>query len=587
MFSPIPTRIEDILNAQTKYAIPRYQRDYKWGKEEAIELLEDLRNYMGSSEQNLFLGNLIFQKSRDQITLVVDGQQRLTTLMVLLIACRSRACELKNIKVLPKIQEKITFVDTKTGNSLGPRLIASESVQDILTYMGQDEWDGTFPSSLPKKKHVKRQIHRVKPIYETFLAEVRKLNKKELSDFLGALYDSYVIRVEVENETDALAIFERTNARGLDLEISDLLKNHLFAENVEGIKDKWDRIVDNSSGTLLRMLKYFYVSRKGYVLKPQLYKALKKYGEAITPLEMTNQLEDFSEFYRVVKNPESNLIQEFFSDREITSISSVQYRFQKIARSLEALREFGVVQFCPPAYAALSCMLRTSGKKDDGAAKALINLFETFEKYHFINNAICERVGNEVEKLYADTCEKYEESKNFQGTTKYLIDELKKRLANADEFMANFKTVSYTTDDISTIAYIFDRFNNYDLDPGQSVPLYFPDKTVFRKNFTVEHFLPQNIDPAKKPKNVDNDAIHNIGNLLVIYFKDNSALGNASPAEKVSLLTGRMAPKTKNLRIVDEFLADYGKRAAKWDANMIADRAKRLANRAYKEIWKI
>src|SRR5271169_4115537 len=144
MFNPVPTRLEDIFNSPSQFAIPLYQRDYKWGKEEALELIEDLESYMEAESENLFLGNLIFERSKDQKTFVVDGQQRLTTLMVLLIACRMRARDLGLVKLEPKIQEKITFMDSKTGESLGCRLIASESVRDVFEHMATDTWDGHF-----------------------------------------------------------------------------------------------------------------------------------------------------------------------------------------------------------------------------------------------------------------------------------------------------------------------------------------------------------------------------------------------------------------------------------------------------------
>ena len=229
MFSPVPTRIEDILNAPAQFVIPVYQRDYKWGKDEAAELVEDITSYMDSEDDNLFLGNFILEKAKDKKTYVVDGQQRLTTLLLLLIACRMRAKELRLPKLEPRIQEKITFMNTTTGESLGRRLVASESIRDLLEHMATVDWDGSFPR-LIKKKSAKRKVKKIKPIYEVFLRAVSDFGPSDLSTFLGALYNAYVARIEVESEVEALSIFERTNARGLDLEISDLLKTFLFSK---------------------------------------------------------------------------------------------------------------------------------------------------------------------------------------------------------------------------------------------------------------------------------------------------------------------------------------------------------------------
>jgi len=585
MFNPVPTRLEDIFNSPSQFAIPVYQREYKWGKEEALELIEDLESYKDAENEHLFLGNLIFEKSKEQKTFVVDGQQRLTTILLLLISCRMRARDLGLTKLEPRIQEKITFMDSTTGESLGCRLIASESVREVFEHMANISWDGKFPNVLGKKP-VKRKVNKVKPIYDSFLKQVAEFSAAELSKFLGAIYNSYVARIEVESEVEALSIFERTNARGLDLEISDLLKNFLFIKKVEGIEDLWSQILENSGGTILRMLKYFYVSKKGYVLKPQLYKKLKGYGAEVGPQQLTQQLADFSKFYRVAKAPEKSLTKIFFEDGGFTEIFEDQYRYEKINRALEALREFNVVQFCPPAFAAIDCLAQNGGKSKPADAKKLIQLFEMFEKYHFINNVICERVGNEVEKLYADACLWYSESNNFIQTTDKLINELKSKLAKESEFVANFTELSYSSDQISLLTYIFDRFNNHSLDPGQCVQIYNPDPKLRRRNHNIEHFLPQKPEAGLKIKKADLEFGDNIGNLLVIYFKDNSSLNNASPAEKIKRLKTDLSQKVQNLKHVTDFISDYEGDASTWSGERIKKRAHDMAIKAYREVWK-
>src|SRR5262249_25549366 len=218
IFSPVPTRIEDILNAPAQFAIPVYQRDYKWGKEEAVELVEDLNSYKDLEGENLFLGNFILEKSKGRKTYIVDGQQRLTTFLLLLIACRMRAKELGLAKLEPRIQEKITFMNSTTGESQGCRLIASESIRDLLDHMADVSWDGTFPRII-NKKPTKRKTKKIKPIYDEFVRAISLFGQTELSKFLDTLYNAFVAKIEVESEVEALSIFERTNARGLDLEI--------------------------------------------------------------------------------------------------------------------------------------------------------------------------------------------------------------------------------------------------------------------------------------------------------------------------------------------------------------------------------
>lgn len=590
MFNPISTSVLDILNSTTQFAIPVYQRDYKWGEEEATELIEDLRNYDDTTKAGLFLGNIIFEKSNEQHTLVVDGQQRLTTLLLLLVACRTHAKNISEGAIATLIQGKITFTDPTNSKSLGCRLIASDSIREVFDHISKDNWDGSFPTVIErggKKQQVKRQVNRLKPIYDYFLKVISDFKQPELSKFLGAIYHAYVIRIEIKNEEEALTLFERTNARGLDLEISDLLKNHLFSKKVKDIEDSWKEILGNSSNTILRMLKYFYVSKRGYVLKPQLYKKLKGYSAEIGAEEFTEELAEFSRFYRAAKNAEEILTVEYFTEVGLPEVFQHEHRPQIINACLQGLREFGVIQYCPVAFAAIECLKRNGGQDSGADAKALIRLFEAFERYHFVNNAICDRVGNEVERLYAEYCEQYQDSKDFRKTTQALINALKGKLASQEEFAAKFAELKYEDGGNSLLFYIFDRFNNHGLDPEQGLRIYNPDPKLKRRNYTVEHFLPQKPEADLKVTTETKEVVDSIGNLLAIYFRDNSKLGNFSPAKKIEKLKGDLSKQVDNASYVKDFITTYGAAAANWNKEQIQKRTEAMAKHAYQTVWKI
>jgi uncharacterized protein with ParB-like and HNH nuclease domain len=238
VINPTTVKIGSILASSKKFEVPRYQREYAWGKTEALDFMEDLKSYTESDDGNLFLGTLIFHdldKHKDK-SRIVDGQQRLTTILVLLIACKELAKKLNATNLVPVIQSKITFVDDTTGDSLGCRLIASESIREVFEVISKDDWDGDFPTKVGKKQ-VKRQVSKIKPIFDFFALEIKDFDQKKLSSFLKVLYDSYVVRIDIQDEAEAFSIFERTNARGLDLEASDLLKNYLFQSGVSDLEE--------------------------------------------------------------------------------------------------------------------------------------------------------------------------------------------------------------------------------------------------------------------------------------------------------------------------------------------------------------
>ncbi|MBI5887840.1 MAG: DUF262 domain-containing protein [Deltaproteobacteria bacterium] len=470
MINPNPSSIGDILNSTSQFAVPNYQREYTWGKNEAIEFFEDLKSYADSGTGNLFLGTLIFdvsEKNKNSIK-VVDGQQRITTILLFLIACRNVAKQINANNLATLIQNKITFTDPTTAESRGCRLIASVKIKDVFEDIASDfNWDGTF-SPKPGKKPFKWQVNLIKPIYDYFYDEIKSFNQTDLSKFLKAIYEAYVVRIDIEDELEAFSIFERTNARGVDLEASDLLKNYLFQQGVDGLEEIWPQVVESSDRTLLRMLKYFYVARKGYVTKSDLYKKLRIYGTNIGPFNLVKEIDDFSKFYSAIRTAGRAEIKDYFDSIGCSAIACDQDKYEEIYLALEGLRLFKIAQIYPLLYAAISCFIRDGGGDNQSLSKKLIQMFDMMEKYHFINTAICERMGNEVEKLYATYCEKYaDKDSKFEKTTKELMHSLKGKLATENEFAARFVELSYSAESIPLISYIFDRINNVDRKPGQ------------------------------------------------------------------------------------------------------------------------
>ncbi|PKM98232.1 MAG: hypothetical protein CVU79_04200 [Elusimicrobia bacterium HGW-Elusimicrobia-3] len=590
MITPKSSKIEEILNSSTKYEVPKYQRAYSWGKSEAVEFLEDLTSYAeanGGKKIRLFLGTMIFDTSSEdeKILKVVDGQQRITTIMLLLIACRNLAKKINDTRLAQEIQRLITFTNLTNAQEDGEKLMVSESIKNIFNEISKFEWNGDFPTKLGLK-HIKRQVNRVKPIYDFFWDEISNYDSRQLSTFLDAIYNSYIVRIDIRDTVEAFSIFERTNARGMDLEASDLLKNFLFSKGVAGLEESWAQISDNADGNILRMLKYFYVSKHGYVSKADLYKRIREYGDVITAPVLVEELKDFAEYFAAIRMSDVNGIREYFEKIGHVTIAKDADKYEDLHVSLEGLRLFKVSQIYPLIYSAIECFKRAGGASDKTLSKKFISLIKALERYHFVNNAICERIGNEVEKPYADFCLKYAKSDKFAEITQELVGVLKNKLAHKDEFVSRFTDLSYSQDSIPLLSYIFDRTNNYSLAPGQRVRIYNSDQKVLRKNHNIEHFYPQKPEAEMKKDSHTQEVVDNIGNLLAISFRVNSKLGNISPEKKVAKLRGSLDKEIMNTPYVKDFLNKYGGNASAWNKKMIETRAKDLANESYDKIWK-
>ena len=131
-----------VLQPGKKYIIPTYQRPFTWGLQEARELFEDIE----SSEQNMlnFLGTMIFQEEKDEGLKVVDGQQRLTTLTLLIIAIRNRATKIntdESKRMSGMMSSYVIFSDPISGAVSGYRIIPSNKVGKLFNHIADPKWD--------------------------------------------------------------------------------------------------------------------------------------------------------------------------------------------------------------------------------------------------------------------------------------------------------------------------------------------------------------------------------------------------------------------------------------------------------------
>ncbi|MBU6371004.1 DUF262 domain-containing protein, partial [Patescibacteria group bacterium] len=434
MLEPKSATILSIFNSPHRVVVPKYQRNFTWGRNEAQELVEDLKAKMIDPNLNLFLGTVIFDisKNKDGEIFVIDGQQRLTTISILLSACR-QAAKKKMPQFADSIQERVSFKDPYSGKYEGQRLVVSPSIKEIYEYISRDNWTGEFSDKIGSKS-IKRQVNKVRPLFEYFLGEVNSLKVEDLQQFVKSLYDAYFVRIDIENTSQAFDIFERMNARGVPLDVADLLKNHLFATiDIPEIEEQWIEIIENSGNTPLRMLKYYWVSKSGYIKKSDLYKNIRNYAIKNGSRALVDELQDFSFFYKLVREGELQDLKDYFQDKGLTEITENESYLQKVFDVIEALKLFGITQIYPVLYSAIVAYKKDSSR----SAKDLLELLDVFEKYHFINNVICERVGNEVEKLYTNYAKDFNKEK-FKPLSISLRDDLKTRLASKEEFTSNF-----------------------------------------------------------------------------------------------------------------------------------------------------
>ena len=228
-------------NQNEQFIIPAYQRRYAWKEVQVRAMFDDI-DLLQENDNHLF-GMLVFHAKTfigglNQPELV-DGQQRITTLSILLMAIRKRFLELDK-------QEK-AYEITKMLTSKG-----YDDIERNKVILG--DLDNSDYSYLIKEKNfdqIKNQ--NLKNAYMSFYAWVSKRNLEQINKFFYKLINvAVVIRLDIGLAKDAYKLFETINNRGLKLSGTDLIKNFLFGHAsqlgdhiLEEIKDIWTEVITN------------------------------------------------------------------------------------------------------------------------------------------------------------------------------------------------------------------------------------------------------------------------------------------------------------------------------------------------------
>lgn len=590
MRDPKKYRIKEILDEKTKIFVPKYQRGYDWkGDEQVRDFFSDIFSCIEAKDnKDLFLGTTIFDVSREkekEKVEIIDGQQRMTTIFIILIACRNYAKHvLKDDKMAFATQQKISKTDS-FGEIEDFKMIGSDTISDVFSEMCGANWSGTFEDLIKKKnrnQQVKRQNARLKPVYDFAYSEIENYCQKDIEKlkiFLEQLYENtYVIKIDIEDKSEAFEIFERTNARGKYLEISDLLKNFLFSKNkeidVQNIEEYWNKITENAGSSMLRMLKYFWVSRKGYISSRDLYRNIRYYANEIGINSFVEELQEFSRFYSVYFSKDETDFKKWMKEY---GFAADDMYLNEATRSVAALKIFGVTQSIPLIYSGFRSYV-FSNKKEP---KDFLTFLRFIESYHFINNKICNRIGNQVEQNYAKWSSEFYNRKDFSFFSKEIINQLSEDIATQEEFLANFKLISYENqDDKMKIHYIFDRFANKGVKDGQRINLinYYNIQNQIKSSFNIEHLFNQSDAKSK-----DLEYIHEIGNLFVIPKQINGILSNSSFEKKIDIFL-HPEKHRNNIKNIPGYLREFAmnnKEKKEWTRENIQKRTKELGLELY------
>jgi uncharacterized protein with ParB-like and HNH nuclease domain len=545
--------------------VPRFQRPYSWEKGEIEDFWNDT---VVSNERDYFIGSIVvFTGSDDDVFGIVDGQQRLTTITMLLCAIRNALAKEKFPKLAnglhglierPDINDELQYVlQTETSYPFLQQRIQKFEPTNEKCEVGEEELrlEEGF-------KYLSEQVSDVVASVKSnpALSEMQKrvAVEEELTTIRDNILQLKVILVILQNEEDAYTIFETLNTRGRDLTVSDLVRTHLTRllpkpnKNVDLAKERYNAIIADfeASEADIRMnqfLHHLWLSQYEYTTEKKLYKAIRRQIKSKEAAKsFLGALEDDGEIYRHIHEPDSRK----WANEE-----------REVRDALSALNLFRVRQQLPFILA----VLHAYDQKE-------LNLKHTrraicaVEHFHLVFTAVTsQRSSGGISFMYALHARELRNAKTLENRIK-VIDELLKKLKTKrpeyQEFEANFRTLLCSekfTKRKPLVQYVLNRFAQK-----------FGGVTTEAKGMTVEHLANQNGSGYK------DEEVAEIGNLIWVSEKLNGELGNKPFAEKLRILQ-------ESSVWVDSFL----KKQSRWTPTEIRKRSDFLAKTAYDKVWNL
>ncbi|UOS29449.1 DUF262 and DUF1524 domain-containing protein [Helicobacter pylori] len=526
-------------NQKNQLVIPIYQRLYSWEKEQCKQLWDDIIKIGGDDKMDgHFIGSILYVLDSithsNNVLLIIDGQQRLTTITLLLTALRNHWSDKHK-----EIENHYLINSGKDGDKKF-RLILSESDKDTLLYL--IDKDRRKPSE-PSLK-----------IVENFkLFEEWVSNTDKLETIFKGLEKLMIVEIALEKEKDdPQLIFESMNSKGMELTQTDLIRNYIVmeteVEKQEGFYNKYWRAMEEE----------FKQNKKWFDRFVRHYLTIK-----------TREIPNINKVYAVLKDyrqKEGIGIEDLLKDLQKYCGYFCQIVFKKEAnkdlnKALGFLVDLEMDVIYPLLLELYSDYSDGVLSKDD--FRRSIALIESY----ICRRAVCGLGTNSLNKVFPSFTkhiQKDEYFKSLKAHFGYLTE--KQRFPNNDEFKDCFITIDFYK--FQKNEYFFERLENFDR-----------KERVYTHEYTKEHIMPQTLteewekDLGENFQEIHDKYLHTIGNLTLTGY--NSEYSNKSFQEKQGMEKGfKDSPLRLNQGLRD--LKSFGEEEIKKRANDLADLALKI-----------
>ena len=275
------------------YRVPMFQRDYSWTEQEWDDLWQDIVAMLEpEGEQGHYMGYLVLQSGDERNFDIIDGQQRMTTLSLIVLAVLRNLRRLVDLKIDPDDNRRREEELRKTYiGYLDPVTLIPRSKLYLNRHNDQFYQNYLVPLERLPKRNLKASEHLLRKAFEWFEARIRDRFSQarsgaELARFVDTFADRLFFTViSVTDELNAFKVFETLNARGVRLSSTDLLKNFLFSvvhsagaheREIRTLEERWEAIVGKlGSESVPDFLRVFWNSQNPLTRHADLFKTIR------------------------------------------------------------------------------------------------------------------------------------------------------------------------------------------------------------------------------------------------------------------------------------------------------------------------
>ncbi|RVZ09646.1 DUF262 domain-containing protein [Helicobacter pylori] len=527
---------------EKQFVIPIYQRVYSWEEKQCKQLWDDIIKTGGNDQiEGHFIGSIVFVHDGIYTTnhnelLIIDGQQRLTTITLLLIALRNHSSD----EVKRKEIESYLINSNKDGDKKF-RLILSESDRDtLLSLIDKNKREPSKPSL------------KIMENFKLFEEWIRK-NTDKLETIFKGLDKLMIVWIALEKgKDDPQLIFESMNSKGIELTQTDLIRNYIIMETEiekqEGFYNQYWRAMEEdfkqNEKLFNRFVRHYLTIKTGEIPNiNKVYEAFKRYQQE-RGIETEALLQDLQKYcgyfcqiaFKKEADKDLNKALGFLVDLEMDVIYPLL---------LELYSDY------------------SDGVLSDQDFTSIIALTESY----ICRRAVCGLGTNSLNKVFPSFTkhiQKDEYFKSLKAHFGYLTE--KQRFPNNDEFKEHFITIDFYH--FQKREYFFERLENFER-----------EERVYTHEYTTEHIMPQTLteewerDLGGNFQAIHDKYLHTIGNLTLTGY--NQDYSNNSFQEKRDMEKGfKQSPLKLNQSLKD--LESFGEKEIEKRANDLADWALKI-----------